>query len=293
MVFLELNLPAIEVNNAPYIWKLNNSLLKDKEICKDFRLIWIDWQEEKQYLDIHSWWEKGKKIIKNFFLIRGAIKARTNRAKDANNNTELEKLGKIPNPSKETLRKIEQLNNDQYNREMEKLEGLKIRARVTETEAGETSSAYFFSKHKELIRNKTIKALKDTNGNIETGQGKLEIVQNHFRETYESSNNEITSEQMDTFLKNIHPKIEQEISRGFGEFVTSEEAYEALNLMKPNKSPGPDGITKEFYRAFWDVIGQDLIDVYNNAFRRGILPPTLRQANITLIYKKKRPTINI
>ncbi|CAM2114723.1 unnamed protein product [Caretta caretta] len=40
------------------------------------------------------------------------------------------------------------------------------------------------------------------------------------------------------------------------------ELSEALYRMPTNKSPGMDGLTVEFYRVFWDVLGLDLIIVW-------------------------------
>ena len=45
--------------------------------------------------------------------------------------------------------------------------------------------------------------------------------------------------------------------------LTVEECREALNGMNTGKSPGIDGLTAEFYLAFWAVIGEDLVEVLN------------------------------
>ena len=38
--------------------------------------------------------------------------------------------------------------------------------------------------------------------------------------------------------------------------------------MPRNKLPGNDGITKEFYEAFWDDLKTPLLLSFNKAFRR-------------------------
>ena len=45
--------------------------------------------------------------------------------------------------------------------------------------------------------------------------------------------------------------------------LTIEECKKALDSMQNGKSPGCDGITAEFYNAFWPVIGQTLVDILN------------------------------
>ena len=50
--------------------------------------------------------------------------------------------------------------------------------------------------------------------------------------------------------------------------LTVEECCEALNGMDTGKSPGVDGLTAEFYLAFWAVLGEDLVEVLNYGFQR-------------------------
>ena len=38
--------------------------------------------------------------------------------------------------------------------------------------------------------------------------------------------------------------------------------------MAKGKSPGSDGLPMEFYLAFWDVLGSDLVEVLNSSFDR-------------------------
>ena len=56
--------------------------------------------------------------------------------------------------------------------------------------------------------------------------------------------------------------------------------------MKTNKSPGLDGLTVEFYRTFWDILSQLLIDSYNEAFRDGSLSDSRNIVVMSLIFKK-------
>ena len=64
------------------------------------------------------------------------------------------------------------------------------------------------------------------------------------------------------------------------------EAYAALSGMAKSKSPRSDGFPAEFYLAFWDVLGTDLVEVFNASFDSGSLPLSQRGALISLIFKK-------
>ena len=58
--------------------------------------------------------------------------------------------------------------------------------------------------------------------------------------------------------------------------------------MPPNKTPGNDGLTTEFYLAFFDLLGFRLLKCRNYAFSNGELSASQRQTVITLIEKKGR-----
>ena len=64
------------------------------------------------------------------------------------------------------------------------------------------------------------------------------------------------------------------------------EAFSALKGMAKSKSPGSDGLHAEFYLAFWDLLGSDLVEVYNASLVSGRLPLSQRGALISLIFKK-------
>ncbi|CAM2116049.1 unnamed protein product [Caretta caretta] len=57
--------------------------------------------------------------------------------------------------------------------------------------------------------------------------------------------------------------------------------------MPTNKSPGMDGLTVEFYRAFWDILGPDLVTVWAESLQSGVLPLSCRRAMLALLPKKR------
>ena len=69
------------------------------------------------------------------------------------------------------------------------------------------------------------------------------------------------------------------------------EYNEYFNVLQPfpkNKTPGNDGLTIEFYVAFWSLIDKPLIDCINYSYEFGELSNSQKQAIITLIKKKER-----
>ena len=68
--------------------------------------------------------------------------------------------------------------------------------------------------------------------------------------------------------------------------LTIDECTESLKSLKNNKSPGTDGITIEFYNAFWDKLGIPLLDSFKYSFENGELSSSQKQDIITLLEKQ-------
>ncbi|KAI4890201.1 hypothetical protein NFI96_002000 [Prochilodus magdalenae] len=66
----------------------------------------------------------------------------------------------------------------------------------------------------------------------------------------------------------------------------NEELEWALQSMANGKAPGIDGLPAEFYKAFWDVVGEDLLAMLNDSLVGGQLPLSCRRASLTLLPKK-------
>ena len=56
--------------------------------------------------------------------------------------------------------------------------------------------------------------------------------------------------------------------------------------MEIDKSPGIDGLTSNFYKHFWPLIGPDVTKVFNHSFKHGLLTRSQRRGIITLVFKK-------
>jgi exonuclease III len=69
--------------------------------------------------------------------------------------------------------------------------------------------------------------------------------------------------------------------------ITLEEAAAALASLPRGKAPGSDGLTYEFYAAFWSRLGAPLVAAFNHAFsqEQGMLSAQQRLGVIVLIHK--------
>ena len=75
--------------------------------------------------------------------------------------------------------------------------------------------------------------------------------------------------------------------------LTLKECKTNLDTFSPGKSAGEDGFTDEFYSTFFDLIGNDLVESLNAAYKNGQLSISQRRGVITLIPKEESLTLKL
>ena len=73
----------------------------------------------------------------------------------------------------------------------------------------------------------------------------------------------IDSEIQNFLISQVTSRLSQPESDSCEGPLSLEELTEALRISNKNKTPGPDGLTTEFYICFWDLLGPLLVDVFN------------------------------
>ncbi len=68
--------------------------------------------------------------------------------------------------------------------------------------------------------------------------------------------------------------------------ISAEELYSALQSQEIGKALGIDGLPVDLYKAFWPVLGEDLLLFLRDSLSRGLLPLSCRRAILTLLPKK-------
>ncbi|KAJ3606502.1 hypothetical protein NHX12_026023, partial [Muraenolepis orangiensis] len=80
--------------------------------------------------------------------------------------------------------------------------------------------------------------------------------------------------------------VSEEANSQLEGLLTIQELQTALQGMQGRRAPGIDGLSVEFYKAYWDVLSNDLLDVFNESLASGSMPVSCRRAVITLLPKK-------
>jgi len=81
------------------------------------------------------------------------------------------------------------------------------------------------------------------------------------------------------------PKLSDEAASQCEGLITVVECEKAIDSMSNYKTPGTDGLPKEFYVFAFKYIGTSFVRFLNRCLNEGMLPPSQRQGLITLICK--------
>lgn len=123
-----------------------------------------------------------------------------------------------------------------------------------------------------------------------------QLINKQFRDFYaELYTSECVADerQYDNFFGSLDiPSLDNATSSGLDEPFSVDELRSALMLMQNGKCPGPDGLPAEFYKSFADQLAPILLNMFNESLENGYLPPTLRQATISLLLKKDKDPLS-
>jgi len=114
------------------------------------------------------------------------------------------------------------------------------------------------------------------------------IINNTFKHVYSALYQSHHSSQKYDFMVSFFdrlslPVVSEDQRELLNAPISREEALTALHSLKSGKSPGPDGLTCKFYKEFEHMLLDPLLAMLNHSFLTDRLPPSLCEANISLI----------
>ena len=165
-----------------------------------------------------------------------------------------------------------------------------IRSKAAWYEKGEKNNKYFLNLEKSRKAKNCIRKLLNKEGQeIINSKAIMSELKDFYEDLYDNKDSDTDVDELHNFTKNLTiPKLsnyQQLLCEGQ---LTNTECYNVLDQLKNNKSPGNDGLAAEFYKHFWPVLGNLLVDSLNAAHITGKLSNSQRQAVIRLIEKKDK-----
>ena len=167
-------------------------------------------------------------------------------------------------------------------------EGIILRSRVMWYELGEKSTKYFLTLEKRQKSKSSIKKLIVSNREIVGQKDVNKIILGFYSDLFRRKSI-LSVQQCKYCLDALDILTLTEEDRNICEgLLTPGEFLNAFKSMSKNKSPGNDGLTREFYIQFYDIIKNVSIQSVNYSHKVGELSTSQKQAVITLIEKKDK-----
>lgn len=170
----------------------------------------------------------------------------------------------------------------------QKEEGRKIRSRTRWMESGDRMSKHFFSSVRERPAGGLITELYDEDNTIASSSANLAKVCNSFYSKLYACpvQNEQRHEHVDELLSYVPKKFSPTAQRMLEAPLTSEELTKAVQALAKGKSPGPDGLTAEFFQSYWSFMCDNFTRMVNESLARGRFPNGVTRGKIALLFKE-------
>jgi hypothetical protein len=134
---------------------------------------------------------------------------------------------------------------------------------------GDRNTNFFHNFATARKRKNLIKKLTDDASNVIEGQTGLENHIKHYFETLFSA--EVLDPDMEVINK-VKPCVRPEMNTIINAPYIREEVKKALFNIGDLKAPGPDGLHAIFFKKYWSLLGEELIDEVLGAINSGNIP---------------------
>lgn len=148
----------------------------------------------------------------------------------------------------------------------------------------EKPSKYSFATIKKQQQRKVIEGSRGENGYVTDTDEMLRTVESFYKQLF-SPRGPVDSKSRE-FVACLDRVLEEEEAAALEGEVSLQEVEGAMASFEKGTAPGSDGLPVELYCSFGQLIGQDLVEVYNKSLVTGLLPASMRTGHVSLLYKK-------
>ncbi|PIK62474.1 pol-like protein [Apostichopus japonicus] len=284
---VELKLDFTLFPRGPGVWIFNNSILEDTSFCSEIRDL-IEREKQKTCYDNNflQWYDVLKDSLKRTAIKFTKVKSRLSRTHQRKLrkqiNHERAKAQKYQDYDTTRLRNLE-FQLDETTRA--DIRGAALRSRIKWFEEGERSSKFFLNLEKSRQSKKVMRQILTDEGAIINDQDDIIHEQSRFYRTLYTAEPSV-SIQSEVLLSQLSKTLSEPDSQSCEGDISATELQKSLFDMESSKSPGLDGLTVEFYKEFWDVLGEVLFKLTKEIYKTNEMCNSMKTGLITLIPKK-------
>ncbi|KAM5171776.1 A.superbus venom factor 1-like [Mantella aurantiaca] len=298
-ISITLKLPALVYKSQSSHWRFDPSLLQDMQALLDMETDIDNYFVTNDNGEVHKvWvWEAHKAVVRGKLLAKAAQR---NREKKKVLNNLFSQIASLESKHKKYLEKTTLLELEKKRKELMSLldKGIKRRYYLSQKAFYEHSNKC----GRMLARALQIRRSEMTVHTIRNAQGSLlnrtDHIAKEFEKYYGSLYNlenegqkhttlEVKQQLMADILSNDNiPSLPLEAARAMEAPLSQTEWDKALKQLKPGKSPGPDGLTAQYYKLFSKQLGSRFLETFNSFPQINPKPKSMLEAHIVIIPKQ-------
>ena len=270
-------------------WSFNNSLLRHSRFCEVLRKVIAEELDQQSSESILDKWEtfkfKAKRLARKFGTIQ---KEQQKKGKDKLSK-EIESMEQRlkfhPSPQVRTAHK--EARTALHTLLKGEVEGARTRSKQREVAFGSVPSKFFSQMENARAEKQIINVLEEGGIANTTTPTILESATQFYEELYsEVPDTKETRKSTDFIMNNIGSYLKDEDRRQLDRQIGLQDITEAVGRAGKGRSPGPDGLTAEFYSHFAKELAPYLLTVFKEIREQGTLLESMKDATIVLLFKK-------
>ncbi|KAJ4946299.1 hypothetical protein JOQ06_023967, partial [Pogonophryne albipinna] len=245
------------------------------------------WQRKGDFSSLRQWWDHGKTQIRllcqqhTLNVTQDIIRSMKDLESDI---VELETISETTG-DRGYIEILKEKKMALANLLDVKVQGALVRSRFLNTNEMDAPTSFFFGLEKKNGQRRVIHSLLSDTGQEITEPSQIRRRAVSLYSTLYTSEYEEGETLSEGFCNEL-PQVSEETNSQLEGPLTIQELQTALQGMQGRRAPGIDGLSVEFYKAYWDVLSHDLLDVFNESLASGSMPMSCRRAVITLLPKK-------
>ena len=271
---------------GPGIWKMNSSVLNDPKYVEEIENVFRDLNQLA--LDPRDWWDLFIMVVQGVSVSYCKMKAKI---KNSLKNFYVAKVDALEKLDLDALTPTQKADYVYYKNKLrtiieDEIRGHEIRTRgQPKYEINEPNISMYSGFEKRYQAKNVIYQLVDEKGNnFSENENLLDISEKYYTKLFSKSRT--CPQKQDLLLRKISNRLGHNDRVSLDAPLNLEELDVAVSSLANGKSPGPDGITVEFYKKFWHLI-RDRYLTYINASKEAGFHGYRNTSSTTIIYKNK------